>query len=198
MPDEACKNAVALAELFVDGLCTEEDLRAARQRIEAERSDLYWPECCGSHAALAAYFAAFDAGAASDFAAEHPFEGHFDSLLAALKDEAAVLVAGASSGPEREQDFAKERAVQCAFLRDIFGNPFRPPHIDPAWLTYNDDIIVKLAHSIYDERAFDRMPILGDALEDAGCQDAEILDHCRGPGPHARGCWLIDLLTGRS
>ena len=56
---------------------------------------------------------------------------------------------------------------------------------------------VKLAQGIYEERAFDRLPILADALEDAGCDNADILSHCRGPGPHARGCWVVDLLLGK-
>ena len=55
-----------------------------------------------------------------------------------------------------------------------------------------------LAGAIYDERAFDRLPVLGDALEDAGCADAAILAHCRGPGEHVRGCWVVDLLLGKS
>jgi hypothetical protein len=57
--------------------------------------------------------------------------------------------------------------------------------------------VVKLAQAVYDERAYDRLPVLADALEDAGCHDADILTHCRGPGPHVRGCWLIDLLLGK-
>jgi hypothetical protein len=80
------------------------------------------------------------------------------------------------------------------FLRDIFGNPFRPVTVSPSWQTAN---VVALAQAIYDERAFERMPILGDALEDAGCTSAEILAHCRGPGPHVRGCWVVDLLLGK-
>jgi hypothetical protein len=62
---------------------------------------------------------------------------------------------------------------------------------------WNDGAVVKLAESIYTERAFDRLPILADALEDAGCTDAAVLDHCRGPGPHVRGCWVVDLVLGK-
>jgi hypothetical protein len=79
-------------------------------------------------------------------------------------------------------------------VRDIFGNPFRPVAVDPSWLT---ETVVALAEGIYQERAFDRMPILADALEDAGCDDADVLNHCRQPGEHVRGCWVVDLLTGR-
>ena len=79
-------------------------------------------------------------------------------------------------------------------LRDIFGNPFNPVTVDPRWLTSN---VVDLANAIYSERAFDRMPILSDALMDAGCDDDVIIAHCRSEGPHVRGCWVVDLLTGR-
>lgn len=198
LPDESCRTAVALAERFVDGLCSAEELGMARQRIEAEHPNLYWPECCGSHAALAAYFGAFDAGAADAFEAEHPLGGQFDNMLAALKDEVAVLVAVACSGPEREQDFAKERAAQCVVLRDILGNPFRQAALEPIWLAWTGGTVVKLAQGIYEERAFDRLPVLADALEEAGCHDNDILGHCCHPGPHVRGCWVVDLLTGRN
>jgi hypothetical protein len=82
-------------------------------------------------------------------------------------------------------------------LREIFGNPFRPTPIDPAWLAWNDGTVVKIAQAIYEERAFDRLPVLADALEEAGCTNAELLGHLRGPGPHARGCWALDLLLGK-
>ncbi len=79
-------------------------------------------------------------------------------------------------------------------LRDVIGNPFRPLTADPAWLTAT---VRALAEGIYADRAFDRMPILADALEDAGCDNADILAHCRGPGPHVRGCWVVDLILGK-
>lgn len=94
--------------------------------------------------------------------------------------------------------FTTAQAENCALIRDLFGNPFRPPHIDPTVLRWNDGTVVKVAQGIFKERAFDRLPILADALEDAGCQDAAILAHCREPGEHVRGCWVVDLLTGRS
>jgi hypothetical protein len=88
-----------------------------------------------------------------------------------------------------------ERAAQVNLLREQFGNPFRPVTVDPIWLT---STVVSLAQGIYDERAFDRLPILADALEDAGCTDAEMLNHCRQPGEHVRGCWLVDLVLQKS
>jgi hypothetical protein len=82
-------------------------------------------------------------------------------------------------------------------FRDIFGNPFRLLTADPSWLTWNEGTVVRLAQHIYDDRAFDHMPILADALEEAGCYNTEILQHCRQVHQHVRGCWLLDLLTGR-
>ena len=87
----------------------------------------------------------------------------------------------------------KEFKAQADLLRDIFGNPFRPVTLDPRWLTSS---VLDLSRTIYDERVFERMPILADALMDAGCDSDELIDHCRGPGPHVRGCWVVDLLTG--
>lgn len=88
-------------------------------------------------------------------------------------------------------------AVQCDLIRDIAGNPFQFPKVDPARLTWNDCTVRKLAQTIYDERRYDSLPVLADALEEAGCGDAAILAHCRGPGPHVRGCWVVDLLLGK-
>jgi hypothetical protein len=92
---------------------------------------------------------------------------------------------------------ANEMAIQASLMRDILGNPFRLAMISPCWLTWNGGTIPKLAEGIYTDRAFDRLPILADALEDAGCDNADILAHCRGPGPHVRGCWVVDLLLGK-
>lgn len=87
---------------------------------------------------------------------------------------------------------AKERFT--GFLRDVFGNPFRPVAFDPDWRTGHT---AGIASTMYKGRDFAAMPILGDALEDAGCEDTDILTHCREPGDHVRGCWVIDWLLGR-
>jgi hypothetical protein len=87
---------------------------------------------------------------------------------------------------------------QCSVLRDLFGPVcFRSVPILPAWLAWNDGTVVKIARAIYDDRAFDRIPILADALEDAGCDNADLLNHCRQPGEHVRGCWVVDLILGK-
>jgi hypothetical protein len=91
-------------------------------------------------------------------------------------------------------DWQEALLVQPPLFREIFGNPFRPVVLDSSWLTSD---VVALARGIYEERAFDRMPILGDALQDAGCENDDILAHCRGEGPHVRGCWVVDLVLGR-
>jgi hypothetical protein len=83
-------------------------------------------------------------------------------------------------------------------MRELFGVlPFRAIPLNPAWLAWNDGTIPKLAQAIYDDRVFDRLPVLADALEEAGCDNADILDHCRQPGEHVRGCWVVDLLLGK-
>jgi hypothetical protein len=91
-------------------------------------------------------------------------------------------------------DPLREREVEAHLVRDILGNPFRPVTLTPPWLT---STVVSLAAGIYADRAFDRLPILADALQDAGCDNPDVLDHCRGEGPHARGCWVVDLLLGK-
>jgi hypothetical protein len=86
-------------------------------------------------------------------------------------------------------------AEQVALLREIFGNPFRPVAVDPAWLTSD---VLALARGIYEEKAFDRMPILADALQDAGCANEDVLTHCRDVTQlHVRGCWVVDLVLGK-
>jgi hypothetical protein len=96
--------------------------------------------------------------------------------------------------PRGDENWEFERAEQASLVREIFGNPFRAIVFDPSWRT---PTVVGLAHGIYDLQAFERMPILGDALEDAGCTDEAILSHCRGPDVHERGCWVLDAILGR-
>lgn len=91
-------------------------------------------------------------------------------------------------------NWAGEQNEQARLMRCIIGNPLRPVAIDPHWLT---SAAVSLASAVYDERALDRLPILADALMDAGCADEAILEHCRAAGPHVRGCWVVDLLLGK-
>jgi hypothetical protein len=90
-------------------------------------------------------------------------------------------------------------SVQATLLLESFGNlPFHPFPLDPAVLRWHDATVPKLARAIYDEQAFYRMPILADALQDAGCDHEPTLSHLSGPGPHVPGCWCLDLLLDRT
>lgn len=100
----------------------------------------------------------------------------------------AMGAVGSHSLRPRRVDYGKiARLIHC-----VFGNPFRATTEKYRVITPQ-----RLAASIYTDRAFDRLPILADALEEAGCTDEAILSHCRGPGPHVRGCWVVDLLLGK-
>jgi hypothetical protein len=116
---------------------------------------------------------------------DRPAYDNFPSLRAALPPpEATILDA--------------EFGALCGLVRDLFGNPFRPsPPPPPAVLAWNDGTIPRIAQAIYDKRAFDRLPILADALEEAGCTNQDMLGHCRSGGEHVRGCWAVDLILGR-
>jgi hypothetical protein len=91
----------------------------------------------------------------------------------------------------------KMSAIHAALLRCIFGNPFRPATVAPPWLTWHGGLLVSMAQRMYDSRDFSDMPVLADALEEAGCSDTDILNHCRQPVGHVRGCWVVDLLLGK-
>jgi hypothetical protein len=94
--------------------------------------------------------------------------------------------------------YAKERQAQADILRELFGDLFHPPALDAAWMAWNGGAVRKIARTVYDGRRFADLPVLADALEDAGCTNRDLLDHCRGGGEHLRGCWLLDLLLGKA
>lgn len=94
-----------------------------------------------------------------------------------------------------EEPFAAEGREQVHLVHDFFGLlNFRSVSVEAAWLTPQ---VVSLAQEVYDNRAFDRMAKLADALEEAGCANYDILAHCRQPGEHLRGCWVVDLVLGK-
>lgn len=157
-------------------------LMNAKSREIVMLAELYADGLVAENERLAARQLPSETGA--DAASRAAFAGHAEAM------EATPILASAEVGRAEEVE-------QACLLREIVGNPFRPPSIDPVILRWNESTVVKLAQSIYDERAFDRMPILADALEEAGCHEAELLAHCRRPGPHVRGCWLVDLILGR-
>ena len=109
-----------------------------------------------------------------------------------------------SKDTEWESARAECRLDEANLLRDIFGNSFRPVAVDAGWLTptvqsiaYAIDESATDQSAIYRESVFDRLPILADALEEAGCTNAVVLLHCRQPGEHVRGCWVVDLVLGK-
>jgi hypothetical protein len=187
------RELVELGEKYADGFVTRERLEAASDQLESvlaplwknnkERSDL-WPS-------LAATWVAYFDGRRN--------HGNSEGAGYMLRDvpEAVICaekpIAGQDGGTDRIRQ--REERVLVALIRDIFGNPFRPAALDPAWRT---PTVVALARQMYESRDFGAMPILADALQDAGCDSAAILDHCRGPGPHVRGCWVVDLVLGKS
>jgi hypothetical protein len=107
------------------------------------------------------------------------------AVMAARHAAAALSPAGSA-----------ERVMQCRLLRDILGPPCRTWRVDRAWLTWGRGVIGALAGAIYERHRFGELPVLADALEDAGCVDADVLAHCRDEGMHVRGCWVVDGLLG--
>jgi hypothetical protein len=91
----------------------------------------------------------------------------------------------------------RERQGQCDVLRDVMGNPFRTVNVDPESLRWEGGAPVQLARTISQEAAFGELPVLADALEDAGYTADALLSHLRSPGPHVRGCWALDLILGQ-
>jgi hypothetical protein len=179
IPDDRYQQAVEIAERYADGVVTEEEMRATRRVMNKAWNERQFMEA-GNHAATAV-LATLNKEAVGTVASW----------------EAAAAARGSLARPNWDRGSGEEKHMACVLARDVFGNPFRPVAIDPAWIAWNDNTVVKIAKGIYEDRAFDRLPILADALEDAGCQAADILGHCRHAGPHVRGCWVVDLLTGR-
>jgi hypothetical protein len=199
MEDERSRRAVEMAERFVDGHCSREELDLAWRNS--------WVPTASRHVARSAASAA---SAASTWYDDEDIYRWLEEGVtipaeqieramglarqraeqaAAWKAAQSVLKPAASAAATRT-----EVQTQADLLHEIVGNAFRPASLDSAWLT---PTVKQLAESIYEERGFDRLPILADALEDAGCTDADILSHCRKPGEHCRGCWVVDLLLGK-
>jgi hypothetical protein len=178
LPDERSRGAVEAAERLADGPLTDDERRAA---VLAAGGALERSTGACFRAATAAWLTLTyggDRGGEAARAWSVAGEVRAGLRLAVWEDVADEVLA------------AQVRLARC-----IFGNPFRPVSVDPSWLT---STVVTLAAGIYADRAFDRLPIFADALQDAGCDNADVLDHCRGPGPHVRGCWVLDLVLGKS
>ncbi|HEY7424383.1 MAG TPA: hypothetical protein VH682_09165 [Gemmataceae bacterium] len=103
---------------------------------------------------------------------------------------------GMASSAPADSPRGLEALDAVELVREIFGNPFRPVQVDPHWLAWNENTVAQMARTIYDKRRFGDLPMLADALEEAGCDNADILNHCRAPRGHVRGCWVVDDLLG--
>jgi hypothetical protein len=174
--------AIDAAEAFADGVIDAQQLAAAHAEAVQAAQEVLRAE---AHAAASA------AAAAESF---HPMQAVWLAAWALVRsrveDVSTQIVA-------REAAESAARKELAALLRDVAGNPFRAAAVEPAWTSWGDGTVKRLAEAAYGDRAFDRLPIIADALEDAGCSDPVILTHLRGTGPHVRGCWAVDLLLGR-
>jgi hypothetical protein len=199
MKDDDCRQAVRLADRFVEGTVAPEEARRVcadleQKRLAAIRGDIDLPETNVRIWCLAAARSLFQA--ADDSAPDDALNENADLLLTwefvgSAFTHAHVKDYSADPTPK----LFREYRAQADLLREILGHPFQPVAFDPEWRT---PTVLGIAHAIYDEQAFDRLPILADALEDVGCSNEEILGHCRGKGRHTRGCWLLDLFLEKS
>ena len=179
LPEDEGRRAVEAAERYADGGDPEE-VAVAHELLNCLRVPLSEAGCW---ARMAAFYASLDPG---DRPRSAGAKGA--ALAAALWTPWEVVRA---VEPARRHDSARRMSD---LLRDVVGDLFRRVGVDPAWLTWD---VTALARGVYEQRKFDLLPILADALEDAGCADEAVLRHCRSGGPHTRGCWLGDLLNGR-
>jgi hypothetical protein len=181
--DNDLYEALTIAENLADGLVGQEEALRIRSRLESISP--YSEKWSASGAARAALDA--QVYLAAEGAARHSVN-HFGNAKEEHRTFLARLLGMRRAAP-RNSFFQP-----TSMIRDIFGNPFRPMSLYPAWLTPETRL---LAEAIYEERTFEQMPIVGDALESVGCNSADILSHCRQPGVHWRGCFVIDLLLGK-
>jgi hypothetical protein len=173
LTDPRSRLAVEVAERFADGQATAQEMEAARKEADkaGRKLDRSGPD--GEARGLAADIAVAVAG---------------KRLRPGLGLIKGAMAAGGRSWDRR----VAETVWQADLVRDLFGNPFRPVAFDPLWRQQGD--VFRLAEAIYHEHRFAELPVLADALEDAGCAEPTVLRHCRQGGSHARGCWLVDLV----
>jgi hypothetical protein len=188
---ENCRAAICTAESYADEQASLEELRAGLTALRKERA----------RAAVRTKWE-YALSAAINAASEkvEPYPGSTAALVqAAVGWPARWLYNDGTPTPRAELPpvVYEELLAQCALLRDIAGNPYRRVELDPSLLQWSDGTIRKVAQAIYEDAAFDELPVLADALEEAGCSEATLLEHCRSAGPHVRGCWAVDLLLAR-
>jgi hypothetical protein len=177
------ERALSVVEQFAEGLAGSAALAEARRDAE---DSVYVPPSIdyGGETGLD-----YEAAAVVAAAIEHPVP---EDVLAACwraTDSQTARTPGGEGSRHTE-----EARWQTMVFREVFGNPFRSIPFSSDWRT---ETALGLARQVYASRDFSTMPILADALQDAGCDNAAILDHCRGPGPHVRGCWVVDLVIGK-
>jgi hypothetical protein len=201
LPAQASRQAVEVVESYADGLTDLTALRAA-----AEAASRAWSQDedgFGAPAATATLWRLEPTyyGPVSD---EEPL-GMAVSVVQQLAFEGRWVFRDGLRGRDSEAAEQDERAAQAALFRCIYGNPFRsPPPLDGSVLAWNDSYVRRLAEGVYEDRQLPegtldlaRLGVLADALEEAGCTDHGPLGHLRGPGPHVRGCWALDLILAK-
>jgi hypothetical protein len=202
LPDDRCKAAVEAAERDPGAKAYPPAVRASvlgvlpgvrLTQVPGQDQPGEWAQGARMMATTAA-FAVLHQGPMLGFASGARWAAAGASTSAA----GAVTSAARAAGSAGERETKAERAAQSRLLRDIVFNPFSlPPAVEAAWLAHNGGAVPKLARAIRDERAYDRLPLLADALEDAGCSDVDLLGHCRSGAEHALGCWAVEMLRGR-
>jgi hypothetical protein len=180
------RQAIEVAERHADGQATAAELDAARGQAETVQVNAPFFEAPAYAAALAvAAEVALEAARQAVQAGQRMASQDASHSTAPGEDEAQIVAEAA----------AAESRAQCDLVRHVVGNPFRPVDVHPDWLRRNGGAAAKIARVIHDQRRFEDLPYLADALLDAGCADEEILGHCRAPAEeHPRGCWLLDAL----
>jgi hypothetical protein len=197
-PEPEIVNALNVAELFADSAVAKEELaivhKASRQLEKESAMPGDGPETD------ALYYGAMAVREATSPDRPDYYCGTPDVIEHMIDAVAYASPSAPKDGHEGQAAFIgqvsdSEKPFITTLIHDIFGNPFRPVVLNPTWLT---STVLALATGIYEERAFDRMPILADALQDAGCDNDDVLAHCRGEGSHVRGCWVVDLVLGKT
>jgi hypothetical protein len=193
MLDGRSRHAVTVCELYADGLTSQRALAPARAEAGAVARALeVAPVSLERNKALAVARAAHDAARPT---------GRRPALVNAVRQAADAALMAGMIGRLSSRMHIESVLPRCQFLRCILGNPFRPATVSPAGQTPQ---VVALAQAAYEQRELPagtldlaRLAVLADALEEAGCDQADLLGHLRGPGPHVRGCWAVDLLLGK-
>ncbi len=176
LPDKRIRKAIVTAEEYADGTASKADLRKANHAV-------YEASC---KAPIGKWTRAVPT--LQDFgrsAVRVACEDRSEALRNCILHEVTFVLEAINN------EFSFE---PCHFVREIFGNPFRSGSVDPRWLSTDT---INVAQAIYDDRSFDRLQILANRMQDRGCNYSDILEHCRKPSTHARGCWVIDLVLGK-